>query len=60
MIAPASLPLASRSTELMESSEFLHHVLVDFAIKAGIVVVALAVLAVGMRAIWRGSPRRRP
>ncbi|MFE1171955.1 hypothetical protein [Streptomyces sp. NPDC058773] len=45
------------------SSGLLHHLLVDHAIKAGIVLVALLVLAVGMALIWkkagRGGPPRR-
>ncbi|MBT2385624.1 hypothetical protein [Streptomyces sp. ISL-11] len=36
-----------------ESSDVVHHLLVDSAIKVVIVVVALAVLAVGMTALWR-------
>jgi hypothetical protein len=60
MTAPALVPLASRSAQLMESSEFVHHILVDLVIKAGIVVAALVALALGMRTIWRRSARRRP
>ncbi|MFE6101093.1 hypothetical protein ACFVQ4_14110 [Streptomyces laurentii] len=60
MTAPAPIPLASRSAQLMESSEFVHHILVDVVIKTGIVVAALVALALGMRAIWRRSARRRP
>ncbi|MFF3545620.1 hypothetical protein ACFYXD_27675 [Streptomyces platensis] len=41
----------------------LHHLLVDQAIKVAIVLVALLVLALGMRLIWKkaggaGPPRR--
>ncbi|MFF4508006.1 hypothetical protein [Streptomyces sp. NPDC001401] len=48
----------------MESSDVLQHLLLDRAIKVVIVVVALGVLALGMRAIWRRAARpprsRRP
>ncbi|MFI8962622.1 hypothetical protein ACIGO8_10930 [Streptomyces sp. NPDC053493] len=39
------------------SAELLHHLLLDRAIKTGVVVVALVVLAVGLRAIWRRAGR---
>ncbi|WP_431676528.1 hypothetical protein [Kitasatospora sp. KL5] len=41
----------------VESSELLHHLLLDRAVKAAIVVVALGVLALGMAAIWRRAGR---
>ncbi|MFF1919141.1 hypothetical protein ACFVW8_00995 [Streptomyces sp. NPDC058221] len=40
-----------------ESSDLVHHLLVDSALKAVIVVVALAVLALGMTVIWRKAGR---
>lgn len=40
-----------------EPSGMLQHLLVDRAIKIAIVVVALAVLAIGMRVIWRKTGR---
>ncbi len=45
----------------MGSSELLHHLLVDRAIKIVIVAAALGVVALGMAAIWRwaGRPRGR-
>ncbi|GAA3810010.1 hypothetical protein GCM10022403_049880 [Streptomyces coacervatus] len=39
------------------SSDVLQHLLLDRAIKVGIVVVALGILALGMRAIWRRASR---
>ncbi|MFI9724073.1 hypothetical protein ACIHFE_31265 [Streptomyces sp. NPDC052396] len=36
----------------------LHHLVVDLAIKAVIVVVALIALATGMAVIWRRAGRR--
>ena len=46
----------------MESSELLHHLLLDRALKVVIVVVALGILALGMTVIWRkaGRPKKRP
>ncbi|WP_329467980.1 hypothetical protein [Streptomyces sp. NBC_01431] len=45
-----------------ESSELLHHLLLDRAIKVVIVVVALGILALGMTMIWRrtGRAKKRP
>ncbi|MEK8143278.1 hypothetical protein NKH18_17495 [Streptomyces sp. M10(2022)] len=40
-----------------DSDELVHHLLVDSAVKAAIVVVALAVLALGMIVIWRKTGR---
>ena len=42
----------------VESSELLHHLLLDRAIKIGVVVAALVVLALGMAVIWRRAGRR--
>ena len=39
------------------SSDVLRHLLLDLVLKVVIVVVALGVLALGMRAIWRRTPR---
>jgi len=43
--------------------ELLHHLLIDYALKVGIVLVALVVLGVGMAVLWRrvgaGPPRRQ-
>ncbi|TMR89096.1 hypothetical protein [Nonomuraea basaltis] len=36
-----------------EGSELLDHLLFDFLIKGVIVVIALLILALGMRAIWK-------
>ncbi|MEV6205843.1 hypothetical protein [Kitasatospora sp. NPDC051914] len=41
----------------VESSELLHHLLLDRAVKVAIVVVALGVLALGMVVIWRRAGR---
>ncbi|GFE18417.1 hypothetical protein Sgleb_64640 [Streptomyces glebosus] len=38
----------------------LHHLLVDQAIKVAIVLVALLVLALGMRLIWKKAGRAGP
>ncbi|MCF3184320.1 hypothetical protein IPZ70_30925 [Streptomyces polychromogenes] len=50
-----------------DHSDLLRHLLLDMALKAAIVVAALTVLALGMRAIWRragrgphGNPHGRP
>ncbi|MGW4160955.1 hypothetical protein [Streptomyces sp. NPDC004788] len=40
-----------------ESSELLHHLLLDLVIKVVIVVAALTVLALGLRTIWRRADR---
>ncbi|WP_199862619.1 hypothetical protein [Streptomyces sp. Root431] len=40
-----------------ESSELLHHLLVDRAIKVVIVVLALSILVLGMTVIWRRAGR---
>jgi hypothetical protein len=37
----------------LDASDLAHHLLLDYAAKALIVVVALIVLAVGMTVIWR-------
>ncbi|MFE1907425.1 hypothetical protein ACFW96_27685 [Streptomyces gardneri] len=42
-----------------ESSDLLHHLLMDRAIKAVIVVAALGVLALGMTVIWRRTGRTK-
>ncbi|MBN0049296.1 hypothetical protein JS756_35615 [Streptomyces actuosus] len=42
-----------------ESSDLLHHLLLDRAIKVVIVVVAVSVLALGMAVIWRRAERAR-
>ncbi|WP_185909429.1 hypothetical protein [Streptomyces sp. WAC01280] len=42
-----------------ESSELLHHLLVDRAIKVVIVVLALSILALGMTVIWRRAGRAK-
>ncbi|GHF55188.1 hypothetical protein GCM10010218_40750 [Streptomyces mashuensis] len=49
------IPLAS------EGDELLHHLLLDYALKGVIVVVAVVVLAIGMVVIWRkaGRPQGR-
>lgn len=39
------------------SSGLVHHLLLDAAIKAGIVIAALTVLALGMTMIWRKAGR---
>ncbi|WP_181923601.1 hypothetical protein [Streptomyces inhibens] len=46
----------------MDSADLVHHLLVDHAVKGIIVVVALAVLALGMTVIWRraGHTKDRP
>ncbi|MFF0431315.1 hypothetical protein ACFYU9_03655 [Streptomyces sp. NPDC004327] len=41
----------------LESSELLHHLLLDRALKVVIVVAALTVLALGLRALWRRAGR---
>ncbi len=41
------------------SSELLHHLLLDRALKAGIVVVALGLLALGMMVTWRRYGRAK-
>ncbi|MFE7542961.1 hypothetical protein [Streptomyces platensis] len=38
----------------------LHHLLVDQAIKVALVLVALLVLALGMRLIWKKAGRAGP
>ncbi|MFK0293244.1 hypothetical protein ACIQU6_22575 [Streptomyces sp. NPDC090442] len=43
----------------MGSSELLHHLLIDRAIKIAIVAAALGVVALGMAAIWRWAGRSR-
>ncbi|GAA2662296.1 hypothetical protein [Streptomyces vastus] len=40
-----------------ESSDLLHHLLLDRAIKVVIVVLALGILALGMTVIWRRAGR---
>ncbi|MGW1891562.1 hypothetical protein ACWCP6_15080 [Streptomyces sp. NPDC002004] len=42
------------------SSDLLQHLLLDRALKAAVVLVALVVLALGMRLIWRRTGRPRP
>ncbi|MFD5408972.1 hypothetical protein ACFV4Q_02360 [Streptomyces nojiriensis] len=42
-----------------ESSDLLHHLLLDRAIKVVIVVVALGILALGMTVIWRRAGRAK-
>lgn len=42
-----------------ESSDLLHHLLLDRAIKVVIVVVAVSVLALGMTVIWRRAERAK-
>ncbi|MFE7612511.1 hypothetical protein [Streptomyces celluloflavus] len=42
-----------------ESSELLHHLLLDRAIKVVIVAVALGILAFGMAALWRRAGRAK-
>ena len=39
------------------SSHVLQHLLLDLALKTVIVLAALGVLALGMKAIWRRTPR---
>jgi hypothetical protein len=41
-----------------ESSGLVHHLLMDSVIKVVIVVVALAILALGMTVIWRKAGSR--
>ncbi|MFH8573753.1 hypothetical protein [Streptomyces sp. NPDC017993] len=41
-----------------ESSDLVHHLLWDSALKAVIVLVAVAVLALGMTLIWRRVGRK--
>ncbi|MFB6440475.1 hypothetical protein ACFCVY_27495 [Streptomyces sp. NPDC056411] len=41
----------------MDSSDLVHHLLRDYAIKGLIVVAAVAVLALGMTVIWRRAGR---
>lgn len=40
-----------------DSSDLLHHLLLDRAIKAAIVLAALVVLALAMTLIWRHTGR---
>ncbi|MFJ9824939.1 hypothetical protein ACIRSU_11245 [Streptomyces sp. NPDC101160] len=40
-----------------ESSELLHHLLLDLVIKVVIVVAALTVLALGLRTLWHRAGR---
>ncbi|WP_159032894.1 hypothetical protein [Streptomyces fodineus] len=42
-----------------ESSDLLHHLLLDRAIKVVIVVAALGILAFGMTVIWRRAGRSK-
>ncbi|MET3985370.1 hypothetical protein [Streptomyces sp. PvR034] len=42
-----------------QSSDLLQHLLLDRAIKIAVVVVALGLLALGMRAIWRRVGRAK-
>ncbi|WP_281176268.1 hypothetical protein [Pseudonocardia acaciae] len=37
----------------MSGAELLHHLLVDYLIKGGIVVVGLLLLVIGMVVVWR-------
>ncbi|MFE0190246.1 hypothetical protein [Streptomyces sp. NPDC058989] len=41
----------------VDASDLAHHLLLDYAAKALIVIVALIVLAVGMTVIWRRAGR---
>ncbi|WP_438295166.1 hypothetical protein [Streptomyces sp. HUAS TT7] len=41
------------------SDGLAHHLLMDFAIKGVIVVVAVVILVLGMVLIWRRAGRRR-
>ncbi|MFI1501639.1 hypothetical protein [Streptomyces platensis] len=43
-----------------DGAGLLHHLLVDQAIKVAIVLVALLVLALGMRLIWKKAGRAGP
>ncbi len=43
-----------------EGHDLLHHLLVDYLIKAAIVLVALLVLAAGMVLIWKKVSRAEP
>ncbi|UZJ29350.1 hypothetical protein [Streptomyces endophytica] len=54
------LPLEA-SDRYLAASALAHHLLMDFAIKILIVVVALVVLGLGMTVIWRrvGRPPKR-
>ncbi|MFE4683354.1 hypothetical protein ACFRNJ_21375 [Streptomyces sp. NPDC056721] len=42
-----------------ESSDLLHHLLLDRAIKVVIVAVALGILALGMAVMWRRAGRAK-
>ncbi|WP_354637647.1 hypothetical protein [Kitasatospora camelliae] len=50
-------PGPAAATLAAESSELLQHLLLDRALKVGIVLLALAVLAVGLAVIWRRTGR---
>lgn len=46
----------------MDSSDLVDHLLMDYAIKGGIVIVALILLVLGMVVVWRraGRAKERP
>ncbi|MFE5716770.1 hypothetical protein ACFQ7J_38855 [Streptomyces sp. NPDC056501] len=42
-----------------QSSDLLHHLLLDRAIKVAIVVAALGILTLGMTVLWRRAGRAK-
>ncbi|MFC5723907.1 hypothetical protein ACFP1Z_27450 [Streptomyces gamaensis] len=51
--------MSGRTVAAADSSSLLHHLLMDYVVKGVIVVVALAVLAIGMVVVWRRAGRGR-
>ncbi|MFI5524522.1 hypothetical protein [Streptomyces platensis] len=43
-----------------DGAGLLHHLLVDRAVKVAVVLVALLVVALGMRLIWKKAGRAEP